>query len=76
MKKRSLLLLPLVTLLISSCTPSPSKTSEYDDVETGELPSDYYDDPEPTPRHYDSPRGESNSEIDNAIDKWFDSLDK
>ena len=37
MKKHSLLLLPLVTLLISSCTPSPSKTSEYDDVETGEL---------------------------------------
>ena len=45
-------------------------------VETGELPSDYYDEPEPTPRHYDTPRGESNSEIDNAIDKWFDSLDK
>jgi hypothetical protein len=45
-------------------------------VETGELPADYYDDPEPTPRHYDRPEAESHNEIDSAIDRWFDSLDK
>ena len=45
-------------------------------VETGELPADYYDDPEPTPRRYDNPEGEAHPEIDNAIDRWFDSLDK
>ena len=45
-------------------------------VETGELPADYYDEPEPTPRHYDNVEGESHSEIDSAIDKWFDDLDK
>ena len=46
-------------------------------VETGELPADYYD--EPAPRHYDNEgegRRENHNEIDNAIDKWFDSLDK
>ena len=40
-------------------------------VETGELPADYYD--EPAPRSYDreyAPR----TEIDSAIDKWFDEL--
>ena len=45
-------------------------------VETGELPADYYDEQEPTPRHYDTAETESNSEIDSAIDKWFDNLDK
>ena len=43
-------------------------------IETGEYPADYYDQPEP--RHFDHPEGESHTEIDNAIDKWFDSLDK
>ena len=46
-------------------------------VETGEYPADYYDQPEP--RHYDAEgetRHEVHSEIDSAIDKWFDSLDK
>ena len=42
-------------------------------VETGEYPADYYD--EPAPRQY-SPEGEHHSEIDSAIDKWFDDLDK
>ena len=42
-------------------------------VETGELPADYYD--EPAPRHYEA-EGESHTEIDSAIDKWFDNLDK
>ena len=45
-------------------------------VETGELPADYYDEPEPTPRSYDHVEDESHSEIDSAIDKWFDNLDK
>jgi hypothetical protein len=46
-------------------------------VETGELPADYYDEPEPTPRHYDNnPEGETHTKIDSAIDRWFDSLDK
>lgn len=45
-------------------------------VETGKLPADYYDEPEPTPRHYESHEKEGHSEIDSAIDKWFDSLDK
>ena len=45
-------------------------------IETGEYPADYYDQPEPTPRHYDNMGGESHSEIDSAIDKWFDNLDK
>ena len=45
-------------------------------VETGELPADYYDEPEPSPRHYDNPAGENHNEIDSAIDRWFDSLDK
>ena len=45
-------------------------------VATGELPADYYDEPEPTPRRQDNFEGEKHSEIDNAIDKWFDSLDK
>ena len=45
-------------------------------VETGQLPADYYDEPEPTPRHRENPEGESNNPIDNAIDRWFDSLDK
>ena len=45
-------------------------------VETGVLPDDYYDEPEPTPRHYDNPAGEGHHEIDSAIDRWFDSLDK
>ena len=40
-------------------------------VETGEYPADYYD--EPAPRHY-APEGESHTEIDSAIDKWFDDL--
>jgi len=40
-------------------------------VETGELPADYYDEPEPRPyNHDDAPK----SEIDSAIDKWFDEL--
>ena len=46
-------------------------------VETGELPADYYD--EPAPRHYENEgevRNESRSEVDSAIDKWFDSLNK
>ena len=42
-------------------------------IETGEYPADYYD--EPTPRRQDM-EGENRSEIDNAIDKWFDDLDK
>ena len=46
-------------------------------IETGEYPADYYDQPEPTPRHYDSVEGDKPvSEIDSAIDKWFDNLDK
>jgi hypothetical protein len=49
-------------------------------VETGELPEDYYDEPEPAPRRYDNVEGESRNEsrneIDSAIDKWFDDLDK
>ena len=45
-------------------------------VETGVLPDDYYDEPEPMPRHYDNPTDESHHEIDSAIDRWFDSLDK
>lgn len=43
-------------------------------IETGEYPADYYDQPEP--RHYEHAEGEGHSEIDSAIDKWFDSLDK
>ena len=43
-------------------------------IETGEYPADYYDQPEP--RHFEHTEGESHSEIDSAIDKWFDSLDK
>ena len=43
-------------------------------VETGEYPADYYD--EPAPRSYNNPEGESHSEIDSAIDRWFDNLDK
>lgn len=50
-------------------------------VETGEYPADYFDEPEP--RHYNAEgegrqtfRSENRSEIDSAIDKWFDSLDK
>ena len=46
-------------------------------IETGEYPADYYDQPEP--RHYDmggESHNENRSEIDNAIDKWFDNLDK
>ena len=46
-------------------------------IETGEYPADYYDQPEP--RHYDmegETRNESRNEIDSAIDKWFDDLDK
>ena len=46
-------------------------------IETGEYPADYYDQPEP--RHYDTDgenRNENHGEIDSAIDKWFDSLDK
>ena len=46
-------------------------------VATGEYPADYYDQPEPTPRRYDNFDGEKPvSEIDSAIDKRFDSLDK
>ena len=45
-------------------------------IATGEYPADYYDEPEPSPRHYGNVEGESHSEIDNAIDKWFDNLDK
>ncbi len=46
-------------------------------VETGELPADYYDQPEPTPRRYDNTEEEKpRNAIDSAIDKWFDSLDK
>lgn len=40
-------------------------------IETGEYPEDYYD--EHTPNTIES---ESNTEIDSAIDKWFDDLDK
>ena len=43
-------------------------------IETGEYPADYYDQPEP--RRFDNVEGESHSEIDSAIDKWFDNLDK
>jgi len=43
-------------------------------IETGEYPADYYDQPEP--RHFEHSEGESHTEIDSAIDKWFDSLDK
>ena len=43
-------------------------------VETGEYPADYYDQPET--RRYDNVESESHSEIDSAIDKWFDNLDK
>ena len=44
-------------------------------IETGEYPADYYDQPEP--RRYDNNvEGESHNEIDSAIDKWFDNLDK
>ncbi len=43
-------------------------------IETGEYPADYYDQPEP--RRYEHAEGESHSEIDSAIDKWFDNLDK
>ena len=46
-------------------------------IETGEYPADYYDQPEP--RHYGTDgenRNENHGEIDSAIDKWFDSLDK
>ena len=42
-------------------------------IETGEYPADYYDQPEP--RHYDHDE-EPKGELDSAIDKWFDSLDK
>jgi hypothetical protein len=45
-------------------------------IETGEYPADYYDQPEPTPRRYENVGGESHGEIDSAIDKWFDNLDK
>ncbi len=40
-------------------------------VETGVLPADYYD--EPAPRSY-SHEETPHSEIDSAIDKWFDDL--
>ena len=44
-------------------------------IETGEYPADYYD--EPAPRPYDRDReDEPRTEIDSAIDKWFDNLDK
>ena len=44
-------------------------------IETGEYPADYYDQPEP--RRYDNNvEGKSHNEIDSAIDKWFDNLDK
>ena len=43
-------------------------------IETGEYPAGYYDQPEP--RHFDNIEGESHSEIDSAIDRWFDNLDK
>ncbi len=43
-------------------------------IETGEYPADYYDQPEP--RQYEKMEDESQGEIDNAIDKWFESLDK
>ena len=43
-------------------------------IETGEYPADYYDQPEP--RHFEHTEGESHSEIDSAIDRWFDNLDK
>ena len=50
-------------------------------IATGEYPADYYDQPEP--RHYDADgevrhmsRAENRTEIDSAIDKWFDDLDK
>ena len=44
-------------------------------IETGEYPADYYDQPEP--RHFDNNvEGESHTEIDSAIDRWFDNLDK
>ena len=40
-------------------------------VETGVLPADYYDEPAPRPySHEETPH----SEIDSAIDKWFDDL--
>ena len=42
-------------------------------VETGELPADYYD--EPTPRNFEREE-EPRTEIDSAIDRWFDNLDK
>ena len=42
-------------------------------IETGEYPADYYD--EPAPRNHDF-ESESHSEIDSAIDRWFDNLDK
>ena len=45
-------------------------------ISTGEYPADYYDEPEPSPRRYGNVEAESHSEIDSAIDKWFDSLDK
>ena len=43
-------------------------------IETGEYPADYNDQPEP--RRYEHAEGESHSEIDSAIDRWFDNLDK
>ena len=42
-------------------------------VETGELPADYYD--EPAPRNFEREE-EPRTEIDSAIDRWFDNLDK
>ena len=43
-------------------------------IETGEYPADYYDQPEP--RRFEHVEGESHTEIDSAIDRWFDNLDK
>ena len=43
-------------------------------IETGEYPADYYDQPEP--RRFDRENGEQHNEIDSAIDKWFDDLEK
>ena len=43
-------------------------------IETGEYPADYYDQPEP--RHFEKTEGEGHGEIDSAIDKWFDDLNK
>ena len=44
-------------------------------IETGEFPADYYDQPEPR-RYENNEGGERHNEIDSAIDKWFDNLEK